>query len=190
MRWGPDTFCPVPSTPTQAEPDPILDNYVLLVVVMSLFVGGTLVVLSGVLLLCKRCWEVHQRFNRCMPWEPPDDMPRGACRASWWTVPIHAHPSPLFLRAMEEAEKTTTTYLDNGTHPIQGEGPARPAAPLAALDCASRRAPPLGPLPAPSGRLTVCLSVSPTRLGAVRVRLISVSLTPRRRCAQARAESE
>ncbi|XP_038934912.1 voltage-dependent calcium channel beta subunit-associated regulatory protein isoform X2 [Rattus norvegicus] len=68
-----------------AEPDPILDNYVLLVVVMSLFVGGTLVVLSGVLLLCKRCWEVHQRFNR----------------------------------AMEETEKTTTTYLDNGTHPIQ-----------------------------------------------------------------------
>ncbi|ERE72349.1 protein Dos [Cricetulus griseus] len=51
------------SRPT-AEPDPILDNYVLLVVVMSLFIGGTLVVLSGVLLLCKRCWEVHQRFNR------------------------------------------------------------------------------------------------------------------------------
>ncbi|KAH0514210.1 Protein Dos [Microtus ochrogaster] len=72
------------SRPT-AEPDPILDNYVLLVVVMSLFIGGTLVVLSGVLLLCKRCWEVHQRFNR----------------------------------AMDEAEKTTTTYLDNGTHPIQ-----------------------------------------------------------------------
>lgn len=63
------------STPTQAEPDPILDNYVLLVVVMSLFVGGTLVVLSGVLLLCKRCWEVHQRFNRCLPWEPLDTCP-------------------------------------------------------------------------------------------------------------------
>lgn len=24
-------------------------------------------------------------------------------------------------RATEEAEKTTTTYLDNGTHPTQGE---------------------------------------------------------------------
>ncbi|XP_051696249.2 voltage-dependent calcium channel beta subunit-associated regulatory protein isoform X2 [Oryctolagus cuniculus] len=72
------------SRPT-AEPDPILDNSVLLVVVMSLFVGGTLVVLSGVLLLCKRCWQVHQHFNR----------------------------------AVEEAEKTTTTYLDNGTHPAQ-----------------------------------------------------------------------
>ncbi|KAF6305897.1 CACN subunit beta associated regulatory protein [Rhinolophus ferrumequinum] len=68
-----------------AEPDPILDNYVLVVVVMSLFVGGTLVVLSGVLLLCRRCWEVHRRFNR----------------------------------DTEEAEKTTTTYLDNGTHLAQ-----------------------------------------------------------------------
>ncbi|KAF6305896.1 CACN subunit beta associated regulatory protein [Rhinolophus ferrumequinum] len=77
-----------------AEPDPILDNYVLVVVVMSLFVGGTLVVLSGVLLLCRRCWEVHRRFNR----------------------------------DTEEAEKTTTTYLDNGTHlaqdpELRGEDP-------------------------------------------------------------------
>lgn len=39
----------------------------LVVVVMSLFVGGTLVVLSGVLLLCRRCWEVHQGFNRFVP---------------------------------------------------------------------------------------------------------------------------
>ncbi|XP_011373530.2 voltage-dependent calcium channel beta subunit-associated regulatory protein [Pteropus vampyrus] len=52
---------------------------------MSVFVGGTLVVLSGVLLLCRRCWEVHRHFNR----------------------------------ATEDAEKTTTTYLDNGTHPAQ-----------------------------------------------------------------------
>ncbi|XP_006764871.1 PREDICTED: protein Dos isoform X1 [Myotis davidii] len=68
-----------------AEPDPVLDNYMLVVVVMSLFVGGTLVVLSGVLLLCRRCWEVHQGFNR----------------------------------ATEEAEKTTTTYLDTSSHPVQ-----------------------------------------------------------------------
>ncbi|XP_045656161.1 voltage-dependent calcium channel beta subunit-associated regulatory protein isoform X2 [Ursus americanus] len=78
-RWDNATGSPT------AEPDPILDNSVLLVVVMSLFVGGTLVVLSGVLLLCKRCWEAHRRFNR----------------------------------ATEEAEKTTTTYLDNGAHPAQ-----------------------------------------------------------------------
>lgn len=28
---------------------------------------------------------------------------------------------------MEEVEKTTTTYLDNGTHPAQGEVLASPA---------------------------------------------------------------
>uniref|UniRef100_A0A8I3NQL7 CACN subunit beta associated regulatory protein n=1 Tax=Canis lupus familiaris TaxID=9615 RepID=A0A8I3NQL7_CANLF len=78
-RWDNATGSPT------AEPDPVGDNYVLLVVVLSLFVGGTLVVLSGVLLLCKRCWEVHRRFDR----------------------------------ATEEAEKTTTTYLDNGAHPAQ-----------------------------------------------------------------------
>lgn len=79
-RGGPGLRRPPPAVLTpagpQAEPDPILNNYVLLVVVLSLFVGGTLVVLSGVLLLCRRCWEVHRRFNRCAahpavgpPWE-------------------------------------------------------------------------------------------------------------------------
>uniref|UniRef100_M3YB60 CACN subunit beta associated regulatory protein n=1 Tax=Mustela putorius furo TaxID=9669 RepID=M3YB60_MUSPF len=80
-RWDNAT-----GTPT-AEPDPILDNYVLLVVVMSLFVGGTLVVLSGVLLVCRRCWEAYPRFNR----------------------------------ATEEADKTATTYLDNGARPAQAD---------------------------------------------------------------------
>lgn len=39
-------------------------------------------------------------------------------------------PTLLFLlscpRATEELEKTTTTYLDNGTHPVQGEASPRP----------------------------------------------------------------
>ncbi|XP_041616567.1 voltage-dependent calcium channel beta subunit-associated regulatory protein isoform X4 [Vulpes lagopus] len=78
-RWDNATGSPT------AEPDPVGDNYVLLVVVVSLFVGGSLVVLSGVLLLCRRCWEVHRRLDR----------------------------------ATEEAEKTTTTYLDDGAHPAQ-----------------------------------------------------------------------
>ncbi|XP_044943812.1 voltage-dependent calcium channel beta subunit-associated regulatory protein isoform X4 [Mustela putorius furo] len=86
-RAGPQRPRPAVLTPAgpQAEPDPILDNYVLLVVVMSLFVGGTLVVLSGVLLVCRRCWEAYPRFNR----------------------------------ATEEADKTATTYLDNGARPAQ-----------------------------------------------------------------------
>lgn len=60
---------PGPCLP-QAEPDRILDSHVLRLVVMSLLVGGTLVVLSGVLLLCKRCWEVHPRLNRCVDPHP------------------------------------------------------------------------------------------------------------------------
>lgn len=65
--------CPLALTPDlltpQAEPDPVLDNYLLLMVVMALFVGGALVVLSGALLLCRRCWEVHRRLHRCA--DPP-----------------------------------------------------------------------------------------------------------------------
>ena len=64
----------------QGEPDPVLDNYVLLVVVMALFVGGTLVVLSGALLLCRRCWEVHRRVHRCAA---PSPTPRPAPQGSW-----------------------------------------------------------------------------------------------------------
>ncbi|XP_037680146.1 voltage-dependent calcium channel beta subunit-associated regulatory protein isoform X3 [Choloepus didactylus] len=47
------------SRPT-AEPDPGPDSHVVLVVVVSLFAGGALVVLSGALLLCKRCWEARR----------------------------------------------------------------------------------------------------------------------------------
>ncbi|XP_027402420.1 voltage-dependent calcium channel beta subunit-associated regulatory protein isoform X4 [Bos indicus x Bos taurus] len=47
-----------------AEPGPILDSYLLLMVVMALFVGGALAVLSGALLLCRRCWEAHRRLHR------------------------------------------------------------------------------------------------------------------------------
>lgn len=59
-------------------------------------------------------------------------------------------------RATEDAEKTTTTYLDNGTHPAQGEvlrGPAPRWAPPPARPWASSTS--------PSGRLTVCVCLSP-----------------------------
>lgn len=58
-------------------------------------------------------------------------------------------------RAMEEAEKTTTTYLDSSTHPAQGEGPAYPSSHLWPFVCLPAH------LPAPSGRLTVCVCLSP-----------------------------
>lgn len=59
-------------------------------------------------------------------------------------------------RATEDAEKTTTTYLDNGTHPAQGEVLPGPAPPLGPAPC-----PPLGLKPVPVGHLTVCVCLSP-----------------------------
>lgn len=57
-------------------------------------------------------------------------------------------------RAPEEAEKTTTTYLDNGAHPAQGEAPfqalSQPVYPHLAT-----------PQPPPLGRLTICVCLSP-----------------------------
>lgn len=54
-------------------------------------------------------------------------------------------------RATEEAEKTTTSYLDNGARPAQGEEP-----------CQACRRPSVRPPPAPPpGRLTICVCLSP-----------------------------
>ena len=86
--------CPLALTPDllapQAEPGPILDSYLLLMVVMALFVGGALAVLSGALLLCRRCWEAHRRLHRCaVPSPPPpwgtgtgqrESSPKSRCR--------------------------------------------------------------------------------------------------------------
>ncbi|XP_028906955.1 voltage-dependent calcium channel beta subunit-associated regulatory protein [Ornithorhynchus anatinus] len=40
------------------------DGYVLLLVLLSIFIGGTLVLLSGILILCRRCWETDRRYSR------------------------------------------------------------------------------------------------------------------------------
>lgn len=70
----------------------------LVVVVMSLFVGGTLVVLSGVLLLCRRCWEVHRRFNRCVRLLPLclPEGPHSVPAESWYTMGVQGqwHSGP------------------------------------------------------------------------------------------------
>eukprot|EP00062_Callorhinchus_milii_P013730 gi/632962112/ref/XP_007897130.1/ PREDICTED: protein Dos isoform X1 [Callorhinchus milii] len=40
------------------------DGYVLLLVLVSVFIGGTLVLLSGILILCRRCCETNRRYSR------------------------------------------------------------------------------------------------------------------------------
>ncbi|XP_019368704.1 PREDICTED: voltage-dependent calcium channel beta subunit-associated regulatory protein [Gavialis gangeticus] len=40
------------------------DGYVLLLVLLSIFIGGTLVLLSGILIICRRCCEADRRHSR------------------------------------------------------------------------------------------------------------------------------
>ncbi|MBN3309756.1 CBARP protein, partial [Amia calva] len=40
------------------------DGYVLLLVLLSIFIGGTLVLLSGLLVICRRCCEGDRRYSR------------------------------------------------------------------------------------------------------------------------------
>uniref|UniRef100_F7CHD5 CACN subunit beta associated regulatory protein n=1 Tax=Monodelphis domestica TaxID=13616 RepID=F7CHD5_MONDO len=54
---------------TTASPTPVSgsvspqDGSGLLLVLLSVFIGGTLVVLSGALILCRRCWDAHRRAS-------------------------------------------------------------------------------------------------------------------------------
>ncbi|KAM4709622.1 voltage-dependent calcium channel beta subunit-associated regulatory protein [Discoglossus pictus] len=56
-----DSSTASPSTPTQ-------DGYVLLLVLLSIFIGGTLLLLTGILILCRRCCDSRLRLSR-----PSDD---------------------------------------------------------------------------------------------------------------------
>ncbi|XP_039622592.1 voltage-dependent calcium channel beta subunit-associated regulatory protein [Polypterus senegalus] len=40
------------------------DGYILLLVLLSIFIGGTLVLLSGLLVICRRCCEWDRRYSR------------------------------------------------------------------------------------------------------------------------------
>nr|XP_014344032.1 PREDICTED: protein Dos [Latimeria chalumnae] len=40
------------------------DGYVLLLVLVSIFIGGTLILLSGILIICRRCCETDRRYSR------------------------------------------------------------------------------------------------------------------------------
>ncbi|XP_072338165.1 voltage-dependent calcium channel beta subunit-associated regulatory protein [Scyliorhinus torazame] len=50
---------------TAIPKDPsVQDGYVLLLVLVSVFIGGTLVLLSGILIICRRCCETDRRYSR------------------------------------------------------------------------------------------------------------------------------
>lgn len=112
-----------PPCPTQALPGEVSpqDGYVLLLALLSIFIGGTLVLLSGILIVCRRCCEADRRHSR---WVGRAVL----CPQGWWHRVVllrfamargcSDRPSP--RRASDDPEKTTTTYLDD-SQPAQGE---------------------------------------------------------------------
>ncbi|KAM8961752.1 voltage-dependent calcium channel beta subunit-associated regulatory protein [Pelodytes ibericus] len=58
----------ITDTSTAAPSSPHQDGYVLLLVLLSIFIGGTLLLLAGVLILCRRCCDSRLRLSR-----PSDD---------------------------------------------------------------------------------------------------------------------
>lgn len=64
--------------PGQAVPGEVSpqDGYVLLLALLSIFIGGTLVLLSGILIICRRCCEADRRHSR---WARGDAIVPGVC---------------------------------------------------------------------------------------------------------------
>ncbi|XP_071967764.1 voltage-dependent calcium channel beta subunit-associated regulatory protein isoform X2 [Engystomops pustulosus] len=58
----------ITDSPTATPGAPTQDGYVLLLVLLSIFIGGTLLLLIGVLILCRRCCDSRLRLSR-----PSDD---------------------------------------------------------------------------------------------------------------------
>lgn len=99
----------------------------LLLALLSIFIGGTLVLLSGILIICRRCCEADRRHSRWVGWAT-------LCPQGWWHLVVMA-PIVVLLwfvlargssdrrslrRASDDPEKTTTTYLDDSQQ-AQGE---------------------------------------------------------------------
>ncbi|XP_072834302.2 voltage-dependent calcium channel beta subunit-associated regulatory protein [Pogona vitticeps] len=59
--WENATASGVTTVPTEVSAQ---DGYVLLLVLLSIFIGGTLVLIFGVLIVCRRCCETDRRHSR------------------------------------------------------------------------------------------------------------------------------
>lgn len=88
------------------------ENYVLLLVLLSIFAGGTLVLLSLLLLFCHRCCMGGRRYSRC---EAQTEIPR---LFGGIIVKLTVASCPPF-RASDDLEKTNTTYAED-SQPTQG----------------------------------------------------------------------
>lgn len=84
----------------------------LLLVLLSIFAGGTLVLLSLLLLFCHRCCMGGRRYSRCEG--------RVGEAASFWCQSCETDCGVLPpFRASDDLEKTNTTYAED-SQPTQG----------------------------------------------------------------------
>lgn len=104
------------------------DNYVLLLVLLSVFAGGTLVLLSLLLLFCHRCCIGGRRYSRCgRPVARTNCLssnPQGGCQSQRFcaSIEILEGKNTFFspCRASDDLEKTNTTYAED-SQPTQGQ---------------------------------------------------------------------
>lgn len=103
------------------------DGYVLLLALLSIFIGGTLVLLSGILIICRRCCEADRRHSRWVGWATL--CPQGRWHLVvmapivvllWFVLARGSSDRQSLRRASDDPEKTTTTYLDDSQQ-AQGE---------------------------------------------------------------------
>lgn len=122
-----------------------VENYVLLLVLLSIFAGGTLVLLSLLLLFCHRCCMGGRRYSRWVSSAAAagrtrllglglvhlqnEDYRQPACQAEQWIIAEPRRDEAFWpvcktgfspLRASDDLEKTNTTYAED-SQPTQGQ---------------------------------------------------------------------
>lgn len=111
-----------------------VENYVLLLVLLSAFAGGMLVLLSLLLLFCHRCCMGGRRYSRCVAClsslQNAKEDYRNQCVCGERRIKAayeYQTESPNLLppfRASDDLEKTNTTYAED-SQPTQGKSCVR-----------------------------------------------------------------
>lgn len=92
------------------------ENYVLLLVLLSIFAGGTLVLLSLLLLFCHRCCMGGRRYSRCAGRVGSANGDSASFLCDNCETDCEVLPP---FRASDDLEKTNTTYAED-SQPTQG----------------------------------------------------------------------
>lgn len=99
--------------PRQAVPGEVSpqDGYVLLLALLSIFIGGTLVLLSGILIICRRCCEADRRHSRWAGGDAAVSAVCGTARRVGGAGPGTSDPPPPAEPAMTPRKPTPLTWM-------------------------------------------------------------------------------